>query len=186
VDQVVLVVCHANMCRSPLAQLRLGEQLRFLGWRVVSRGTHARTGSGLCRSVAESITADAGGREFAPAFRAQRLAPADLDAALILTASSEEKSAVARLRPSCRDRSFTLPEAAALADVVGSRSLAGLDPASTALCLNGARREARLPEPRDRSLWDIPDAHLSGVDKHAATLAAVATCVDRIVRALQG
>lgn len=181
---MVLVVCHANMCRSPFAQLGLDERLQVLGWRFFSRGTHARAGSRVCESVAERIRGHAGGREFASAFRSQRLEPTDLDAALILTASSDEKSAAARLSPSSRNRTFTLPEAAALAELLGRKSLSGLDAATIAQCLNGARREARLPELRDSRLLDIPDAHLGNAGTHDITLAAVAACVDRIARVL--
>lgn len=180
----VLVVCHANVCRSPLAQLGLDERLRVLGWRFFSRGTHARADSRLCGSVAERVAGDAEGSEFAVSFRAQRLVMTDLDAALILTASCDEKSALARLRPTCRDRSFTLPEAAALAEVAGRKSLNGASAGSAAQRLNAARREARLPELRDNAILDIPDAHLGSADTHDTTLDAVARCVDRIAWAL--
>lgn len=176
----VLIVCHANACRSPLAQLWLSQQLDTPGWRFASRGTHAEPGTSLCRSVARHISNDASGREFTAAFRSRRLAPTDLDAALILTASSDEKSAIARLKPECRDRSFTLLEAAALAELIGSTSLKAASPAMVAQSLNAARRGARLPEMRDAGQYDIPDAHFGRARTHDITLAAVADCVERI------
>lgn len=179
----VLIVCHANVCRSPLAQLRLSQRLATSGWHFVSRGTHAQSGATLCTSVARHVSSDPSGREFAAAFRARRLEPADLDAALILTASSEEKSAIARLRPESRNRTFTLPEAAALSEVVDGGALHALSPTATAQRLNAARREARLPEVQDLALYDIPDAHRGSTRTHDIGFAAVTSCVDRIAGA---
>lgn len=110
----ILVVCAANICRSPLAELVLREELatRGLGGVVVaSAGVRAIEGAGACDEVV-ALRDDEGWRERCARHRSQQLdAEAVEGAALVLAATREIRSAVVAAVPAARRRAFTLREA---------------------------------------------------------------------------
>ncbi|GAB3997613.1 hypothetical protein GCM10028771_29680 [Nocardioides marmoraquaticus] len=116
-DATVLVVCSANVCRSPSMQLRLSDNLDRaapgVAWRVTSAGVDARPGQAMCRHAAKAAGRLPGGNDFVAAHRSQALTQHLVaEAGLILLASQDERAAVAVLSPEARRRTFTLCEAA--------------------------------------------------------------------------
>lgn len=109
----ILVICSANICRSPLAQVLLQEwaDRDGLGHDVVigSAGTDAFPGDPMCGHAADHARVN----PFAHATR--ELEPAMLiDADLILAAERSQRGHVARMLPSSRPRLFTLRQAGML------------------------------------------------------------------------
>ncbi len=106
----ILVVCTANICRSPTAagllSARLGPSVE-----VESRGTNAPAGAPMC-TTSEGWMAASGGPSGA-SHRSRLLELADIRAAtLILAASPRHRAAVVGMRPSAQVRTFTLAQAA--------------------------------------------------------------------------
>ena len=117
-DDRILVVCTANICRSPLAELLLATWLRRAvpgaAVEVASAGTRARPGHAAAdgmQAVASSWGLDLGGH------RSQRL-DRDLATAqtLVLTMEDRHRSAVGHLAAGLVSRTFLLTELAAIAE----------------------------------------------------------------------
>lgn len=109
----VLIVCSANVCRSPIAAILLERWATQAGqaaeFSVRSAGVSAFPGDPLCPQAARSLDLD----PFA--HTAQELTPQLLiDADLVLAADREVRGATARMMPSRRPRLFTLRQASAL------------------------------------------------------------------------
>ena len=108
----ILFVCHANLCRSPLAE-RLARRAfddafgpAAAGVDTASAGTRAYAGSAMHRNSADVLTecgVDPGG------FASRTVTPAVLnDADLVLTATREQRSACLTLAPGAVRRTFTI------------------------------------------------------------------------------
>jgi protein-tyrosine phosphatase len=106
----VLVVCTANICRSPAAERLLAARLG--PWiEVTSRGVRSVPGAAMCGASANWVLAGGGGPGDGHVSRP--LGAPDIDAAdLILTASSRHRAEVVSTRPSAQLRTFTLAQAA--------------------------------------------------------------------------
>ena len=182
----VLVVCTANICRSPTAAglfaARLGPTVE-----VVSRGVQAMHGAPMCARSADWLDSLAGVGPSGPlGHRGHASAPltlADVRAAtVILTASPRHRSAVVALRPSAQVRTFTLAQAARIATWragQGARPPAG-DVAERLLWLTeelDAHRAAG-PLPGDDA-DDLPDPHQSTA-RHADVLPRIRAAVDAV------
>ncbi|UFN91734.1 low molecular weight phosphatase family protein [Micromonospora aurantiaca] len=112
VDEV-LFVCHANMCRSPMAEFIARRMLAGLPLAVASAGTDAIDGAAM-HPYAVEVTAATGADP--AAFRTRRLRPEHLTgAALVLTATRRQRSACTSLAPAALTRTFTLRQFARLA-----------------------------------------------------------------------
>lgn len=110
----VLFVCHANLCRSPMAERlarqaiaeRLGEDAA--GFHVISAGTHAWTNQPMHPLAAEVL------REHAvdeTGFLSRRLTEGLVRRAdLVLTAARRQRSECVAFDPSAVRRTFTLPQ----------------------------------------------------------------------------
>lgn len=113
--EVILVVCRANVARSPLAAALLQESLAVIGRsdiRVDSAGFDASPEERACEEVIKvgrSRGLDLSGHRSRPV-----AATAVAEAALILTMTEAERARVARLAPQAITRTFTLPELARL------------------------------------------------------------------------
>ncbi|ATO17608.1 low molecular weight phosphatase family protein [Micromonospora sp. WMMA1998] len=109
----VLFVCHANMCRSPMAEFIARRLLADLPVVVTSAGTDAVDGAAM-HPYAVEVAAGTGAD--AAAFRTRRLRPEHLaGAALVLTATRRQRSACTALAPAALTRTFTLRQFARLA-----------------------------------------------------------------------
>lgn len=163
----VLVVCTANICRSPAAAAVLERYLGDDAVRVSSAGLEARAGSPMDDTMARLVDVPTG------QFTARQVTPAMIQVAdLVLVMTREQRSAVVGKVPTAVRRTFTLREFADLA-VLAERSdghPAGTTPAVRLLALIAAA-------PRLRGLRghvtvdDIEDPYGRG-DKANATAAA--------------
>ncbi|MGW5670000.1 arsenate reductase/protein-tyrosine-phosphatase family protein [Micromonospora sp. NPDC003776] len=112
VDEV-LFVCHANMCRSPMAEYIARRLLAGQPIGVASAGTDAVDGAAMhpyAVEVAAGNGADPAG------FRTRRLRAEHLRAAtLVLTATRRQRSVCTSLAPAALHRTFTLRQFARLA-----------------------------------------------------------------------
>ena len=185
-----MFVCAANVCRSPLMAFVLAQQVRDAQrdeeWTITSAGTDVSHAAALCAVDVELIADDPAGEAFAATHTASALEPDMLDEYdVILTASRSERSAVARLRPDLRARTFTLKEAVALGSdrMLGDQggdvsSEQGRSLASYAAMLDGRRGRVTWPAVHPlRARWfhtpdprDIPDVHHESSKLHVATL----------------
>ncbi|RKR86027.1 protein-tyrosine phosphatase [Micromonospora pisi] len=115
----VLMVCHANLCRSPMAEY-LARELLFQQLReeapgvpVSSAGTHAVPGYPMHPHAAR-LTAERGTDP--ELFRSRPLHADQLrTAGLILTATRSQRSTCVALAPSVLRRTFTMRQFARLA-----------------------------------------------------------------------
>ncbi|MBP3977353.1 hypothetical protein [Microbacterium sp. BLY] len=197
-DGSILIVCAANVCRSPLAELALRRGLRDgSALSVHSAGVRAHAGDPICTEVA-ARHADASWQEQTAAHRAREVTPEMLaDATLVLAASRDIRGELVRMAPEFRDRMFTLREAAHLGE--GFRSggtdtvrdyVAFLDRARTRATPLGASadRGGRLRRLfGGRSGGDpasIADRH--GSRGHTETIREVEQAVDALVGQLGG
>jgi len=155
----VLVVCTANVCRSPLAARLLTAELGP-GVDVVSAGAWALPGAPACDWA----------RRFGPVageHTAVRLEASHVRAAsLILGATREHRSAAVGLVPVAQRKAFTLLQAARLAvwlEKHGVTAPAGLEPRERLAWwvdeLDAARGDAPRADPADD---DVPDPHDGG------------------------
>jgi protein-tyrosine phosphatase len=159
----VLLVCTANICRSPAAErllaARLGPSIEFF-----SRGTRAVPGAGMCDVSANYVLmngGDAGWHQSRP------LELADIKSStLILTASQRHRTAVIEMRPSAQVRTFTLVQAARIAQWRANRpgpgGPVGADLPDRLLWLAEEMDANRgsAPRPIPESADDLPDPHL--------------------------
>lgn len=192
---LVLTVCSANVCRSPLAELTLGEVGRRNATpvRFASAGLEARAGSTMCHTAARNIPDE-------PAAHAARQLDRELatSAGIILTMEKEQRGQVARIAPGTQAKTFTLTEAAALLDLlrpmVSDGSQARLSSMSdVAAALHGLRGRLPLERPsrRRRELhsttgaWmSIPDGHNQSTSAHNSVVAGVRETAVRVANGL--
>jgi protein-tyrosine phosphatase len=118
----ILFVCHANLCRSPLAEFlarqAIDDSFGALGSavHVASAGTHAFSKSEMHHGSAQALTE----RGIDPrGFTSQLLTQTVLSSAdLVLTAGREQRAACVTLAPSAIRRTFTLRQFVRYADAV--------------------------------------------------------------------
>jgi protein-tyrosine phosphatase len=122
----VLFVCHANQCRSAMAE-RLANRafadrigVRGSKLTVSSAGTHARAGVPMHETAAAVLRER---RAYADRFGSRLLTPPILASpTLILTATRDQRTACMSMVPSAARRTFTLRQFARLATTVGALS----------------------------------------------------------------
>lgn len=196
-SELILLVCAANVCRSPLAELLLRDGLGAgLDVRIASAGTMTSGGSEIC-SLVEQFREDAAWGDEARAHRSVRIEPGMLEqAALILVASRDVRSEVVRSVPEVRGRTYTLREAAYLGN--------GFDPATQPRHLGTVARYAahldrsrvvRGSVPTGRRGWrpgrhddgpDVIDGHGRSRWAHRGAITQVAEATASVVRQLGG
>ncbi|MFC4017013.1 low molecular weight phosphatase family protein [Micromonospora sp. GCM10011542] len=112
----VLFVCHANLCRSPMAEFLARRLLADRPVAVASAGTDAMDGLPMHPYAAE-IAAETGADP--TAFRSRELSPEHLTGAtLVLTATRRQRSVCTALAPGVLHRIFTLRQFGRLAAAV--------------------------------------------------------------------
>jgi protein-tyrosine phosphatase len=163
----VLVVCTANVCRSPLAARLLGEALEV---PVFSAGSRARFADPACPIANPGVV-----------HRSVPLEAAHVRAAsLVLGASREHRAAAVGLVPSAQTRAFTLLQAARLASWLtreGVVAPVSLTPADRLTWWVEELDAARGDAPRGEA-WDddLPDPHTSSA-RHEDVLPRLADAV---------
>ena len=123
----ILFVCTGNICRSPMGELLLRQELHArLGpaaerFRVHSAGTHGLEGFGIDRLAGACMTS--AGVDAQP-FRARALTAEMVDHAdLVLGATRRHRAAAVTAIPGASARCFTLLELARLVREVAEESL---------------------------------------------------------------
>jgi len=113
----ILVVCTANICRSPVAAAILADALSPAGIAVTSAGTHAVDGAAAAEQSRAYLRARLGARAGADAdHRSHRLTRGMTTRAdLLLTMTSAQRHWVSTEDPRTVRRSFTLRELSSLA-----------------------------------------------------------------------
>lgn len=154
----VLFVCHANLCRSPMAE-RLARQAvvaSTVDIEVTSAGTHAREGLPMHPQSAAALREVGADPE---AFRSRTLTAEQLHAAdLVLTADRAQRSICAGLAPAALPRIFTIRQFGRLVEAVDSRRVVGSGPRARLASLLDEIRVARAengPVPPHED--DLPD-----------------------------
>lgn len=189
-------MCTANICRSPAAARLLGDLLGP-GVSVVSAGVQAGDGYPACSAASQWLAERSGtggrGRHRAAAAEhsSRRLTAEQVRAAsLVLTAAREHRRAVLRLVPAAQAHTFTIAQAARLADWRSRQEVPRPDgePAAVRLAwlvheLESARGLAPLPE--DEAVDDVLDPHLDGIG-HDQSMRQVHQAVHSLARLLTG
>lgn len=108
-----LIVCRANVCRSPAAAFAMAK---FNTLDVHSVGMRARDGEEICATVSKHIRPLTGGSAYVEAFSARSIDSLDpRDFKLILTATASIRGELVQSHPELLDRTFTLMESNQLA-----------------------------------------------------------------------
>lgn len=184
-NESILFVCTANICRSPLMQYTFASEVnRSRPLTIKSAGTTAQIGSTMCATALSMVSS--GSRDAAARHASSVVENSPLDATLVIVASRAERAAIARAFPEVRPRLFTLTEAVLLGRSALSkpkREAASDEPMSLfAELIDAQRGMITLPrhDRRLRKLWlskahlfDIPDAHHSGRFAHRKALKRV-------------
>ncbi|MFD1720183.1 low molecular weight phosphatase family protein [Amnibacterium endophyticum] len=164
----LLVVCTANVCRSPLAQRVLGLRLGG-GVAVSSAGVRALSGSPMCAVSALELPDGAD-----PTHAARQVEGDDVRAAdLVVAMEREQRGALVREAPGTQASVFTLREAAALAGALAERGERYPDLAAVARAMHGQRGLVAVPADPvpPRRWWQRavpPEDPLTIVDGHGA------------------
>lgn len=187
----VLVVCTANVCRSPLAErvlrARLGDRLR-----IASAGVRALGGAPMCAVSALELPGGADPQHVAHQVDEAAVRTADL----VVAMEREQRGALVRGAPGTQARVFTLREAVALAADLAEGGGRLPDLAAVAAALHGRRGLVAMPaaEPPRRRWWQRPaepedpltivDGHGAPEAEHRAAVAQVRRTADRLADAL--
>ncbi|GAB7192044.1 low molecular weight phosphatase family protein [Kineococcus sp. NUM-3379] len=191
----VLVVCTANVCRSPLVAGLLRHRLdttfgaRARRVTVAGAGTHAVPGDVVDEPVLD-VLAQVTGRP-AQRTRARRL-DADLvrGADLVLAMTRQHRSDVLALVPAAQRSVFTLLELARIARALTAPGLPpGTghrgDPAAAWRALLAAAPALRGPTaPRDPAADDLADVHGLPAEHYERTARQVGAALDAVFAAL--
>jgi protein-tyrosine phosphatase len=176
VTSSVLVVCTANVCRSPAAARLLGVAL---GVPVTSAGSRARPGLPACPAASPGA-AHASMRLDAEHVRS---------ATLVLGAAREHRAAAVALVPSAQSRSFTLLQAARLAAWLTEQGVTappGLAPEDRLGWWVEELDAVRGDAPRgDAADDDLPDPH-DGGPRHVVVLPQLHAAVRTLTTTLAG
>jgi protein-tyrosine phosphatase len=188
----VLVVCTANVCRSPVAARLLADALGP-DVEVRSAGTEATPGALACPEATAWVETQFGTgrrRRTPPPHRATLLDSGLIrSAALVLTATRAHRAAVIRLAPAAQANTFSLAQAARLARWATAQPADLLTPldgrvepaAWLAARLASGRGRVTLPERDD--LDDISDPHLDGA-RHDDAFAQIQRAVETLATLL--
>ncbi|KAA0919006.1 protein-tyrosine-phosphatase [Dietzia sp. ANT_WB102] len=157
----VMTVCTGNMCRSPLAERLLAIRAAAVGLDVVvdSAGTRAANGMEIhreTRRVLRGYGGDGGGF-------ASRLLTARLLSGrdLVLTATRAHRDAVQELAPMLWKKTYTILEAARLADADETVTVEGLARARLSITTDDPALDVEDPIGRDPEVFDRTGAQIS-------------------------
>ncbi|WP_434966157.1 low molecular weight phosphatase family protein [Janibacter indicus] len=183
----ILTICTGNVCRSPAAELILGDAVRRVGADdvdITSAGTRPLEGQGVDPEMARLLVADGIDVE---GFVARRLTAGMVrDADLVLGLTREHRSAAVQLRPAALRQAFTLLELARLVARVEPGEVEAV--AGPEVSFADRLRALAQLAPRHRSvvaaeLEDIEDPYRRGPEAFARVHARIAEAVEIIVDA---
>lgn len=186
-------MCAANVCRSPYAQFLIEQAFDGAAMVVRSAGASALVDAPICQSTQSALLKlDPDSRTFIANHRGTQLTASAIEEAdIVLSTSRAERHAVAALMPAARSKSFTLLEAAALAEGVVEASaspLAGLNAAQWGMAMHLQRGRVQVPQSTrfgrrlsdPVSVFDISDVHTGEVSSHRSVHAHVRAAVHRL------
>ena len=179
----ILIVCSANICRSPALAALLSA--RLIDVDVQSRGVHAVAGQPMCATSARWLQGQEAAR---PDHVSRPLTVADIrSSTIVLTATRWLRASVVEMRPSASVRTHTLAEAARTIEwriSEGARAPRPVDLNERVLWLAEQVHCHRTMAPRPSAidLDDLPDPHHGA--KHSTVLADMLAAADRLCRAL--
>jgi protein-tyrosine phosphatase len=204
----ILVVCTGNVCRSPMAEVMLRQQLqerlkdRAEDLSVSSAGTLGLIGEPIQPQARDLLLADLPGSELRRGlhglerdvlgFRARRLEPELLDGVdLVLGAAREHRSAAVAMAPHLVCKAFTVLELARLAGpaALATQASGDVDPPPDVYGRQLVARAAALRatvRPLHADADDIPDPFGHQADKFEQVALQLRTAVDLIVDGLAG
>lgn len=174
----ILVVCTANICRSPMAERLLAEyfarQAPAIDPYVSSAGTRARPDDKAARGMRR--IAERWGLDLD--YHRSRRIDADLAERqdLIITMEDAHRTAVSRLAAGLGQRTFTITELVALLDSAGAQTSAGL-PAQVAVW-HRARARTAIDAP------DVDDPYGGPEAGYETTAWQLADLVERLAPAI--
>lgn len=117
----ILTVCTANICRSPLMELLMRQQLDTSVYEVGSAGVRGFRNTPMDPAAAEQAVRFGADPQY---FRSRALTPDMVTVSqLVLTATREHRSSVLAVAPTALKRTFTLLEFAQLAEHYPTDSL---------------------------------------------------------------
>lgn len=159
---------------------------------VRSAGTHALVDTRICDSTAASLLKlHPEASEFVAHHRGKQLTASDIEEAdVILSASRAERQVVASMVPAARAKSFTLLEAAGLAEQAAlTATTTGVFGGQWSEALNAQRGRVQIPQSTrfgrrltdPSAVFDIKDVHTGEISKHRPVHADIRSAVDRIV-----
>lgn len=195
----VLLVCDANVCRSPAAQFvmatRFDADEAFRRVAVASAGVRAGDEPvGACPLVI-GLRDDAAWRERAALHRSRPLDEGAVrSATLILTAARSSRGAVAALVPDARRRLFTMREALWLSEGYRRDARVSGTEAVAAFAAHLDRSRGLRPMPAVRRRWwrrpedpaEIADGHVLGGAAHPAAVRQVEEVAERLAKMMMG
>ncbi len=166
----ILSVCTANICRSPLIQMRLRDRLDLDAFDISSAGIMGWDRKPMDPGAAAELERLGS----SPAdFRSRPITPSIAKGAdLILTATKEHRSAVLEMSPGSLRRAFTLLEFAALVEQCEADDL-------SALVREAAQKRSLGPADAD-----VMDPYRQGGDIHARVAEQIEAAVGRIAAVL--
>lgn len=182
----VLVVCHANIARSPLAMALFEDRARRrLGpapdvW-VRSAGVRAMPGQPAAAGSRAQATARGLDLE---AHRSAPLTRVDLvDADLVVTMSERQRGHAVRMHPGARYHTFTLPELARLCDRLPPVEEA-MSPRARVRAVAWAASQSRPFAPGPPEPEDVADPFGGPEDDYERMAQRVEAAVDRVAEVL--
>ena len=175
----ILLVCTANICRSPLAERLLAAELtgRDVEFKVTSAGTHGYEGQPMDSLAARELSrlASSNSADFRSRPLTDRLTQ---ESDLILTATRAHRAFVLERVPQALRRTFTLLEFAELVTVVRHRLPEVTELHELVRGVAAARGEATLDD------YDIADPYRQSAECHRTVAAVVSAAVGTVAHGL--
>lgn len=206
----MLVVCSANVCRSPSAAALLRHRLTgpdYRGLRITDAGVRTSAGQSWCRHAVAHLRQQQILTDEPPDHPARQIDAADLaESGLVLAADRAVLGRLIRMDPTVRNRLFTITEVAALGPPIAAERPTYVVPTdgddlSAVLswwvaAMDEARGLVDMSEPAERRFpwtrrstvdgYDVPDAHVEGNGvSHRRMLPLLVEAVDGIAGAVR-
>lgn len=194
----VLMICTANMCRSPIAEAVLRDAIAraAIPWTVSSAGVIAQDGRPMDAKAAKVLAERAIAM---PGWTARRLVPGLIEQAdLVLTAELQHRSTVVRMVPAAISRTFALLQFARFADHAGPAGPRSAEPRSAeSRSAESRSAESRSAESRSAAssieriiaaredLQPVPAGSDDLADPIGRSIRHFRDCADTVARAVE-
>lgn len=189
----ILMICTGNICRSPLAEQLLQNQLRDIPEiNISSAGTRAMVGEQMFDATQE--IARSYGLDSTESHRARQMSEALLESSdLILTMTRDHRRAVVEMSPRVTRRVFTVREFARLAQVttdevlVAETNPAGATPGEKLRAAVKAVTLGRsiVPPIANADEDDVVDPYRQSSDVHRTSAQQLVPAIDTVTNLLR-